>query len=128
MSGIVGIVNLDGAPVDRDLLSRMTNFMSFRGPDAQKIWVEGHVDFGHAWLRTTAEEQPLTLEGEIWVSSDQRFDGQARINAKNSSEIVLRAYQIWGEDCVNHLLGDFAFAVWDKRSRRLFCARDHFGV
>src|SRR5688572_1624256 len=128
MSGIVAIVNLDGAPVDRDLLSRMTNFMSFRGPDAQKVWVDGHVGFGHAWLRTTAEEQPLTLEGDIRVVSDHRFDGQSGNHAENDTETIVRAHQDWGDDCVNHLLGDFAFAVWDKRSRRLFCARDHFGV
>lgn len=121
MSGIVGIVNLDGAPIDRDLLSRMTSFMSFRGPDAQEIWVEENVGFGHTLLRTTCEpeteKQPLTLDDEVWLVGDHRLDGQSRID-----------YARWGEDCVNHLIGDFAFAIWDKRLRRLFCARDHFGV
>ncbi len=43
-------------------------------------------------------------------------------------ELILRAYDRWGEQCLEHLLGDFAFAIWDGRKRRLFCARDHFGV
>lgn len=128
MSGIVGIVNIDGAPIDRDLLSRMTSFMSFRGPDAQETWVEGNVGFAHVLLRTNAEQRPVTPDGDIWVVSDHRFDGQTRIDAENESETIVRGYKTWGEDCVDHLLGDFVFAIWDKRSRRLFCARDHFGV
>ena len=55
MSGIVGIVHFAGAPVDRHLLGRMTSFMALRGPDAQEIWVDGKVGFGHALLRTTDE-------------------------------------------------------------------------
>jgi asparagine synthase (glutamine-hydrolysing) len=132
MSGIAGIVNLDGAPIDRDLLSRMTRFMSFRGPDAQEMWTEGNAGFCHTLLRTThdatSEKQPLTLDGDVWLVADQRLDGQSRISATNDAELILRAYETWGENCVNHLLGDFAFAIWDKRSRRLFCARDHLGV
>jgi asparagine synthase (glutamine-hydrolysing) len=56
----------------------------------------------------------------------------ARIDAHHDrltdAELILNAYETWGDDCVNHLLGDFAFAIWDERRRRLFCARDHFGV
>jgi asparagine synthase (glutamine-hydrolysing) len=157
MSGIVGIVNLDGSPVDRDLLSRMTNFMSYRGPDAQELWIDGNVGFGHTMLRTTweaeHETQPLTLDGSSWLTADARIDGRAELIAKlekklgnplpfqqrkeisglrqqtspNDAELILLAYQAWNTDCVNHLIGDFAFAIWDGRLRRLFCARDHFG-
>jgi asparagine synthase (glutamine-hydrolysing) len=49
-------------------------------------------------------------------------------NARIDEELILSAYEKWGEDCVKHLFGDFAFAIWDDRSQRLFCARDHFGV
>ncbi len=56
----------------------------------------------------------------------------ARIDARNEllpdAELILNAYKTWGDDCVKHLLGDFAFAIWDDRRQRLFCARDHFGV
>jgi asparagine synthase (glutamine-hydrolysing) len=56
----------------------------------------------------------------------------ARIDARDEplpdAELILNAYERWGDDCVKHLLGDFAFAIWDDRRKRLFCARDHFGV
>ncbi len=162
MSGIVGIFNLDGAPVDRELLTRMTDFMSSRGPDAQEVWVDGNIGFGHTMFRTTfeaeTEQQPLTLDGKVWLTADARIDGRAELIAKleeklnrkvrislrvsqpssnghgsesrspNDAELILFAYEAWGEDCVKHLLGDFAFAIWDSRKRTLFCARDHFGV
>jgi asparagine synthase (glutamine-hydrolysing) len=144
MSGIVGLVNLDGAPVDRRLLGRMTGFMKFRGPDAQHTWVNGYVGFGHTLLRTTdeaaREEQPFSLDGETWIVADARVDGQAELiaalRAKGREvqagvpdcELILHAYHAWGEECVERLIGDFAFAIWDGRERRLFCARDHFGI
>jgi len=157
MSGIVGIINLDGAPVDRDLLKRMTDFMTFRGPDAQEIWIDGNVGFGHTMLRTTweaeTETQPLTLDGKVWLTADARIDDRKELIAElesklrtklqiphlpngdgsesrvpNDAELILFAYQAWGEDCVKHLIGDFAFAIWDGRERRLFCGRDQLGV
>jgi len=144
MSGIVGIINIDGASIDRALLSRMTEFMSYRGPDAQEVWVDGSVGFGHTMLRTTRESllehQPCSLDGEVWITADARVDGRAELVQKLGSkgieslesttdvELILRAYNAWGSSCVDHLLGDFAFAIWDGRRRQLFCARDHFGV
>ena len=144
MSGICGIVNLDGAPVDRNLLQEMTMFMAFRGPDAQDVWVDGAVGFGHTMLRTTFESeherQPFSLDGKVWITADARIDGQDelknkigardpdRIGEVTDVELILRAYQAWGEDCPKHLIGDFAFAIWDGPRQRLFCARDHFGV
>src|SRR5881396_678940 len=144
MSGIVGILNFDGAPIDRALLRRMTDFMTFRGPDEQQVWVDGNVGFGHTLLRTTFESehehQPFTLDGRTWIVADARVDAQADLIAKLAArgeevkrgitdvELLLRAHHVWGEDCVDHLLGDFAFAIWDGPKRRLFCARDHLGV
>jgi asparagine synthase (glutamine-hydrolysing) len=112
MSGIVGIVNLDGAPVDRDLLWSLTRAMSFRGSETQKVWVEGNVGFGGS---------------ESWITADARIDG-CFDGVLTDEERIVRAYETWGEECVEHLIGDFAFALWDKRRKRLFCARDHFGV
>lgn len=142
MSGIVGILNLDGKAIDCQLLQQMTEFMSYRGPDAQNIWLDGNVSFGHALLLTTPEavreKQPFTLDGQVWITADVRIDGRAELIQKlngdisidtvSDVELILRAYHLWGEDCVKHLLGDFAFAIWDKKQQRLFCARDHFGV
>lgn len=144
MSGIAGIVNLNGAPVDHALLRQMTEALAFRGPDAQQVWSEGAVGFGHALLRTTwesaHERQPCSLDGEAWIVADARVDarseliarleskGRSGLKAASDAELILHAYHVWGGDCVEHLLGDFAFAIWDIRRQRLFCARDHFGV
>ncbi len=144
MSGIVGIVNLDGAPVNRQLLQQMLGIVAYRGPDARGIWIDGHVGFGHVLLRTTREslreQQPRSLDGQVWITADARVDGRgdliqefeyngrSDLKAVADVELILQAYHVWGEDCVKHLLGDFAFAIWDGRRRRLFCARDHFGV
>ena len=69
------------------------------------------------------------------ISADARIDNRRelikRLNASQTTtdaELILLAYEAWGEDCVNHLLGDFAFAISDTRRKRIFCARDHFGV
>jgi len=130
MSGIAGIVNFDGAPIDRDLLQRLTMSMTFRGPDAQATWIDGHVGFGHTLLRTTyeaeTEQQPLTLDGKVWLTADARIDGVRATS--NDAELILQAYETWKTDCAKHLIGDFAFAIWDTTTRTLFCARDHFGV
>lgn len=144
MSGICGIVNMNGEPVDRQLLQDLTAFMAFRGPDAQDTWTNGPIGFGHTLLRTTFESahehQPISLDGSIWITADARIDGQPELKKKlqgqgrkdlaaaNDAELILHAYHAWGEDCLTHLIGDFAFAIWDGTRRQLFCARDHFGV
>jgi len=144
LSGIVGILQFDGAPVDGRFLQQLTEFMAYRGPDVQEVWTAGPVGFGHAMLRTTwesqHERQPTMLDGDVWITADARVDGRAELieklgakgrrglEAAPDAELILHAYHAWGETCVEHLLGDFAFAIWDGRCRRLFCARDHFGV
>jgi asparagine synthase (glutamine-hydrolysing) len=150
MSGIIGIVNLNGEPLDPSLLRRMTDYMAVRGPDAQHVWSDGSVGFGHTLLSTTwearFEQQPLTLDGQVWIVADTRIDDRETLAEKlgiaplptppftaetkviTDVELILRAYLHWGDDCVEHLLGDFAMAIWDARHQRLFCARDRFGV
>lgn len=144
MSGIAGIVNLDGAPIDAAILRRMTDSLTFRGSDAQNTWIDRQAGFGHTLLKTTDEaeheHQPLSLDGKVWIVADARIDAQGDLIAGLRSkghevargvpdvELILHAYQAWGEDCVEHLLGDFAFAIWDAPRKRLFCARDHLGI
>ncbi len=144
MSGIVGLVNLDGAPIERDWLLTMTRHMACRGPDAQDIWIDGPVGLGHTLLRATdesaTEHQPFSLDGQVWITADARIDGrkelQEKLSARDRSplsavpdvELILRAYLLWKEDCLRHLIGDFAFAIWDGPQQQLFCARDHFGI
>lgn len=144
MSGICGIFNLDGAPADPREVETLAAFIDARGPDARHTWIGGEVGLGHTLLRTSSsvqsELQPLSLEGEVWITADARIDGQAELRRKlkaaghevpptaQDAALILHAYRAWAEGCVDHLLGDFAFAIWDRRSKRLFCARDHFGV
>jgi asparagine synthase (glutamine-hydrolysing) len=146
MSGFVGVLNLDGGPVDRILLKRMTDSLAFRGPDAQEIWCDGRVGFGHALLQipggTPLEKQPAQLDGRLWIIADARIDARTelirKLNSRNhtyaislstpDAELILHAYDFWGELCLEHLLGDFSFAIWDDRNKRLFCARDQLGV
>lgn len=144
MSGIVGILNTDRAPVDRELLSKMTGSLAARGPDAQSSWHGGNVGLGHTAFWTCdisrQEKQPATLDGEVWLTANARIDARedlvpalrshgcdVRLDS-GDAELILHAYQVWGTGCPKHLLGDFAFALWDGRKQQLFCARDHLGV
>jgi asparagine synthase (glutamine-hydrolysing) len=146
LSGFVGILNLDGAPVDRTLLERLTRFLAFRGPDAQEVWCDGPVGLGHTLLQIPTgiplEKQPAQVDGRLWIIADARIDARSeligKLQGKSQSarplslatpdaELILHAYQTWGGSCVEHLLGDFSFAIWDAQEKRLFCARDHFG-
>lgn len=143
MSGIAGVYNLDGRPADRALLVRMTDAIAHRGPDDGGYWTNGPIALGHRMLHTTPEalheRQPLTDEtGELCLTMDGRVDNREelkaalegrgfRLRTDTDAEIVLRAYECWGEECPGRILGDFAFAVWDGRKRQLFCARDAIG-
>lgn len=146
MSGFVGIVHLDGMPVDRGVLQHLVDGLTARGPDAQAVWIEGAIGLGHTLLRTTkearGEQQPCSLDGHTWIVAHARLDDRERLVSvlaarepaagdlagRPDCELILRAYGAWGERCVDHLLGDFAFAIWDGARRTLFCARDHHGM
>jgi asparagine synthase (glutamine-hydrolysing) len=144
MSGICGIVHLDGAPADRGLLAQLTDCLKSRGPDRQDVWAEGPAGLGHTLLGTTFESenerQPCSLDGRVWITADARIDGWGDLKRKleaagrnvhegvTDAGLILHAYHAWGECCVQHLIGDFAFAIWDGKRQALFCARDHFGV
>jgi asparagine synthase (glutamine-hydrolysing) len=139
------MVNLDGAPLDRRLLDRMTDHLAFRGPDARRVHVTRDAGLGHTLLSVTdesaCERQPFTLDGRTWIVADARVDGRDDLLARLAErepdtcaanatdvELIARAYRVWKEECVAHLLGDFAFVVWDETRRQLFCARDQLGV
>src|SRR6267142_1356875 len=120
MSGIVGIINANGAPIDRPLLDRMTRFMACRGPDDHGAWADGHVGLGHAMLLTSSAQprtrEPFSLDGRVWITADARVDDREtlarELDAKigesaasvSDAEVILRAYSVWGDDCVDHLL------------------------
>lgn len=144
MSAIFGINYLDEQPVSCAGLEQMAQVLAHRGPDGSGIWCDGPVGLGHRMLRTTPESvnENLPLRDEncgAVITADARLDNRAelisalarehRVSAESSdSDLILAAYRCWGERCVERLLGDFAFAIWDARQQMLFCARDHFGV
>ncbi|MBM3462488.1 MAG: asparagine synthetase B [Armatimonadetes bacterium] len=116
--------------------------LSFYASDASGIWREDPAALGHRMLRVApesrAEVQPHAEEG-LSITADVRLDNRDelldRFDVPTSERgsipdcvLVLGAYELWGEDCPRHLLGDFALAVWDARRRRLFCARDAAGT
>lgn len=122
----------------------MTDSLAHRGPDKAGLWSEANVGLGHRMLWTTPEslreELPLIDEsGNLVITADARIDNREDLvdalglgdrprGEISDSELILGAYQRWGEDSPAKLLGDFAFAIWDRRKQRMFCARDHAGV
>jgi asparagine synthase (glutamine-hydrolysing) len=134
----------DGALIEAALLQSLTDFLSFRGPDAREIWLDGSIGMGHALLQTTheakTERQPASLERRYKIVADARIDarddlindlrsaGRNVLSNAPDCELILHAYAVWGAACVDHLVGDFSFALWDSSQKQLFCARDHFGI
>src|SRR6266568_4415403 len=114
--------------------------MRHRGPNRTGVWSGGPVGLGHCLLWTTSESLPASNPtGELAITADSRIDNRDELLASldlvsrphreiTDSELILRAYEHWGERCPEKLLGDFAFAIWDQPRLTLFCARDHFGV
>ena len=144
MSAIFGIYHRDGQPVQREILVRMAKILDHRGTDGSGLWCAGSVGLGHRLLWSTPEsmleQQPLVEQSKDYViTADARLDNREQLlpllnldlesaNTASDSQLILVAYQQWGEHCPQYLLGDFAFAIWDERKQQLFCARDHFGV
>ncbi|MCM3901866.1 MAG: asparagine synthetase B, partial [Pyrinomonadaceae bacterium] len=144
MSAIFGMHYLDDRPVPRSYLARMSEVLAHRGPDGSRLWCDGTVGLGQRMLWTTPESLNESLpfqdsSGDFVITTDARLDNRdelisnldssgLKVKGITDSELILAAYRQWGECCTEKLLGDFAFAIWDKRERILFCARDHFGV
>jgi asparagine synthase (glutamine-hydrolysing) len=144
VSGFVAVANLDGSPADPTLIRRLTDALAFRGPDAQQIWLGEQVSLGHALFQTTdeavPERQPCSLNGSVWITGDVRVDRRSELvralgetgppppRTATDPELILLAYEAWGEALIDHLIGDFSFVIWDAKRKRLFCARDQLGV
>ncbi len=143
MSAISGTFQLDATPVDPQPLRRMVEFLRPQGPHGETVWHQGPAALGHNLFRATIESehesQPLSLDGQVWISADAflvgreelvdalRSAGRDACLARPDVELLLHAYHVWGPDCVERLLGYFAFIIWDAPRQRVFAARDHFG-
>lgn len=144
MSGIAALGVRGAAPIDRDLLDSMRRILAQRGPDRAGRWSGDRFALVHTLFRTVDESareaQPLTFDEQVWISADARIDAREELvrelqaHGRDASlrepdvHLILHAYHVWGKQCVEHLLGDFAFVVADTRAQRLFAARDHLGV
>ncbi|OGW31424.1 MAG: asparagine synthase (glutamine-hydrolyzing) [Nitrospirae bacterium RIFOXYB2_FULL_43_5] len=144
MCGIVGIIKTDNSLIDANALRRSTDMLARRGPDDSGIWVEEGAGLGHRRLSildtTSAGHQPMLSEnkrfvivfnGEVYNFRELRkqLESEGRFWSSNSdTEVVLSAYSKWGVDCLKRFHGMFAFAIWDRRDKVLFAARDRMGV
>ncbi len=134
MSGICGVVNLDGSPVERATLEAMAEAAKHRAPDGVRHHAEGPAGLSHLALDTTPEDsrerQPIA-DGKLALTADARVDNREELlrslrlpKSSTDAEIILASYRRWGEGCAERLVGDFAFCVWDSPRGRLFAARD----
>ncbi|HEX7273447.1 MAG TPA: XrtA/PEP-CTERM system amidotransferase [Casimicrobiaceae bacterium] len=144
MCGIVGIFDVTGKrPVSRDLVTRMNDSQLHRGPDEFGFHLEPGLGLGHRRLSIidlSTGQQPLYNEdgsvvivynGEVYNYRDlipQLSDLGHRFRTKSDTEVIVHAWEQWGEDCVQRLRGMFAFALWDRNRETLFLARDRLGV
>src|ERR1700738_1905032 len=143
MCGIAGVINLDDQPIDGlgGQLHVMNRVQRHRGPDGQATWEHPHRHLGFAHVRLSiidlvTGEQPMTdgqgnwisYHGEVYNYLELRQELGGDFKTTSDTEVILRAYLRWGEDCVTHLRGMFAFSIWDEREGKLFCARDRFGI
>lgn len=144
MCGIVGILNLDGAPVSPPVLQRMTDAVAHRGPDGEGHWIEGHVGVGHRRLSiidlSPAGHQPmvsadhryvLSYNGEVYNFRELRAELEARgywFRSRTDSEVVLNALAAWGPAAIERFNGMFALALWDRKENALLLARDRYGI
>jgi asparagine synthase (glutamine-hydrolysing) len=136
MACIAALLNIDDAPVDEAVLRAMMDVPPYRFPTQALLAIDGAVGLGCALLPTQpagrSRTQPGCFDGRFAAVMDGRLDDRDSLTSvlghASDVDLVLRAYDRWGEDCVSRLTGDFAFCVWDSSRRQLFCARDHFGV
>jgi len=141
MSGICGVFRFDGEPVAQGDLDRQMTRLAHLGPDCARTWCAGPIGLGHLLMRVTREDlsdaQPLH-DAHISFVADLRLDnreelaealsiGTAALADMPDSAVLFAAYKKWGADCVDHLIGDFVFAVWDAQRKSLTLGRDHMG-
>jgi len=141
MCGIVGIVGEQKNK--KELIKKMADRISHRGPDAENYFVDKQVALGHRRLSIIDLEfgiQPMFNEnkslvivfnGEIYnykeLQEELKKEGH-KFETNSDTEVIIHGYETWGKDLPNHLRGMFAFAIWDTKEKKLFCARDYFGI
>jgi len=147
MCGIAGIIRFDENKIDRDIMDSMLQKLSHRGKDHAQIdsvSSKVNIELGHRRLSiidlSDTAVQPMSYDNEsLWLTFNGEIYNYIELRAEllehgynfrteSDTEVILVAYKHWGDKCVEHLNGMFAFALWDEINQRLFCARDQFGI
>ncbi|SEG38418.1 asparagine synthase (glutamine-hydrolyzing) [Paenibacillus sp. UNC499MF] len=143
MCGITGVMYFEDREPSVSMLQQMTDVIHHRGPNDSGFWTENRIGLGFRRLSIIdiAEgHQPLCNEDEsVWIifngeiynykSLRSMLQDRGHVFRTNSdTEVIVHLYEEFGEECVKHLRGMFGFAIWDRRKKQLFAARDHFGI
>ncbi|SDJ33346.1 asparagine synthase (glutamine-hydrolysing) [Pedobacter sp. ok626] len=144
MSGFIGIIAPQLQKADAELLDVSTQAIASCCNEYLGNWNSHQADLRFGWLKTSedteAEQLPFTLDENLRIVGDVRLDNRTELLKELSSffstinhltpdsYLLLYAYKHWGENCLQHISGDYAFAIWNENSSYLFCARDHFGL
>lgn len=144
MCAIAGIINLNKKPVNKNDLEKMIKIVKYRGPDDEGYFLDNNIGLGHCRLSildlSRAGHQPMANEdktlwivynGEIYNYLELRKELENlgyRFKSNTDTEVILYSYQEWGMECLHKFNGMWAFAIWDKKKKMLFCSRDRFGI
>ena len=146
MCGIVGFVNYkENISNQKEILNKMTQTLSNRGPDEEGLYINENVALGHKRLividpdggkqpmieKYEFGEYVIVYNGQIYNTKELRktlLENGFEFKGHCDTEVLLKSYIYYGKDVVDHLNGIFAFAIWDSKKNELFLARDHFGV
>ena len=143
MCGIAGKINFSGESVSKDSIKRMTDAIAHRGPDGEGQYTDRNVGLGHRRLSiidlTERASQPMqmgedytiTYNGEVYNYKELRAELEEQgivFRSDSDTEVVLASYIVWGEKCISRFNGMFALAIWDRKKRRIFLARDRYGI
>jgi asparagine synthase (glutamine-hydrolysing) len=144
MCGIAGIFNRDGNTPSPVILKRMTDAIAHRGPDGEGAYTDGPIGLGHRRLAiidlSPAGHQPMitldgrfaiTYNGEVYNFQELRLELESighQFRSRTDSEVVLNAFAEWGVQALSKFNGMFAFAIWDRKEKCLYLARDRYGI
>ena len=143
MCGIAGVINLNNKPVDQNQIKFMLKKIKHRGPDDEGIYCKNNFGFGHVRLSiqdlSKAGHQPMysndkrycnIFNGEIYnfIELKNELNHYYEFKTKTDTEVILAAYQKWGEACLEKFNGDWAFVIYDSLKNEFFGARDRYGI
>ncbi|MDB5109661.1 MAG: hypothetical protein JWR67_775 [Mucilaginibacter sp.] len=144
MSGFIGIISPQLQQQDSDLLDNCQEEIVLCCDDFSGAWKSNNADLRFGWLKTTddtnIENLPFTSDQNLYIIGDVLLENRLKLISELNKifadissitpdvYLLLYAYQLWGEDCLAQISGDYAFAIWNEKERTLFCARDHFGA